>query len=206
MTPTVYVVDDDDAMRDSVRRLLASEELPVIACASAEAYLAGRVRGAPGCLVLDMHMPGLGGMALLEHLAAEGVMPPVVVVSGRADVRMAVRALKSGALEFIEKPYDDEELLECVRRALRHDVAARRVRAAAQALAVRLARLTAREAEIARRYARGLSCKNIARELGLSPATVRNHLSAAYDKLEVSDKATLANLLSAAANRHVETH
>lgn len=195
MMPTVCVVDDDAALRDSLRRLLATENLPVRTYACAEDYLAADPCRAPGCLVLDMHMPGMGGMALLERLAGEGGAPPVVVVTGRADVRMAVRALKLGALEFIEKPYDDEELLACVRTALAHDLAARRAQAAAQAVARLLAQLTPREAEIARRYARGRSCKEIARDLGLSPATVRNHLTAAYGKLKVSDKAALATLL-----------
>jgi RNA polymerase sigma factor (sigma-70 family) len=188
---TVYVVDDDPALRESLGYLLQSEGLIVRAFEGARQFLAEYDRDARGCLVVDVRMPEMSGLQLQEYLAAEGSTLPVIVITGHGDVPMAVKALKNGALDFIEKPFADQQLLDRVHEAL--DVDRRRFgeRAKRDDILRRLERLTKREREVMTGVAEGKANKVIAEELGLSPKTVEVHRARLMQKLEVDSLAQL---------------
>lgn len=182
-TPTrdaiVRVVDDDAAMCRSIAYLLESVGWTVAAYASAEAFIADGDRSAPGCLVLDVRMPTMSGLQLQQALASDGAALPIVFVTAHGDVAMAVEAMKSGASDFIEKPFKEQALLDAVARAVRRSVEA----AARRGDADRLAQLTGREREVARLIALGLSSKEIGRRLGISDKTVQVHRNHLMEKL-----------------------
>ena len=180
--PTVHIVDDDAAIRDSLALLLRSSGLNAATYPSAEAFLAAAVDGA-GCLVVDVRMPGMGGLALQEELAQRGQRIPVIVVTGHADVALAVRAMKAGALDFVEKPFDHEALLGAVRKAL--DLGIEAARASAQDTEVerRVGLLTPREREVLDALVAGKPNKIIAHELSISPRTVEIHRSRVMEKM-----------------------
>lgn len=188
---TVYVVDDDPALRESLGYLLQSEGLVVRAFEGARQFLAEYDRNSRGCLVVDVRMPEMSGLQLQEYLAAEGSTLPVIVITGHGDVPMAVKALKNGALDFIEKPFADQQLLDRVHEAL--DVDRRRFgeRAKREDILRRLGRLTKREREVMTGVAEGKANKVIAEELGLSPKTVEVHRARLMQKLEVDSLAQL---------------
>ncbi|MES1943615.1 response regulator [Salinisphaera sp. PC39] len=119
--PLVYVVDDDDAVRDSLRLLFKSVDMPVRIFADAESFLAGLDRGRPGCLVCDVRMPGTGGLELQARMEADGLTTPIIFITGHGDVPMAVDAMRKGAVDFLQKPFDDDDLLDRVRQALSGD-------------------------------------------------------------------------------------
>ena len=146
--PTVFVVDDDRAMRESLSWLLDSVGLRVRSYATAADFLAEHDPAQPGCLVLDVRMPGMSGLDLQAELARRGVELPTIVITGHAEVSMAVRAVKAGAIDFIEKPFSDQLLLDRVRQALEVDLEAREVRRRREDARRRLATLTAREREV----------------------------------------------------------
>lgn len=201
---TVFVVDDDAAMRDSLRWLLQSVNFPVETYASAEEFLAAYDVARPGCLVLDVRMPGMSGLTLQETLAARGMTLPVIMITGYGEVPTAVRALKGGALDFIEKPFNDEILLERVRQALERDRAARAVWARQADAQARLEQLTQREREVMELVTAGKANKVIAAELGLSPKTVEVHRANVMRKMEadsVAELVRLAMMLSANAKK-----
>ncbi len=189
---TVFVVDDDAAMRDSLRWLIESVGLRVEAFATADDFLARHDPERPGCLVLDVRMPGMSGLELQDELARLDVRLPAIVITGHADVPMAVRAVKGGALDFLQKPFSDQVLLDRIRQAL--DLDRRRRRAAAQRRDALRRRelLTAREREVMDRIVAGKSNRVIAAELGLSPKTVEVHRAHVMEKMQV---ATLAELI-----------
>lgn len=191
---TVYVVDDDPALRESLGYLLQSEGLSVRAFEGARQFLAAYDRGARGCLVVDVRMPEMSGLQLQEHLAAEGCTLPIIVITGHGDVPMAVKALKNGALDFIEKPFADQQLLDRVHEAL--DVERRQYgeRSKRDDIVRRLDRLTKREREVMAGVASGKANKVIAEELGLSPKTVEVHRARLMQKLEVDSLAQLMRL------------
>ena len=188
---TVYVVDDDPALRESLGYLLQSEGLVVRAFEGARQFLADYDRQARGCLVVDVRMPDMSGLQLQEYLAAEGSTLPIIVITGHGDVPMAVKALKNGALDFIEKPFADQQLLDRVHEAL--DVERRQYgeRAKREDRLRRLSRLTKREREVMSGVASGKANKVIAEELGLSPKTVEVHRARLMQKLEVDSLAQL---------------
>src|SRR5438128_1974940 len=146
--PTVFVVDDDPAVRDSLALLLRSVGLPCRAYPTAREFLAAYEPSQPGCLLLDVRMPGMGGLELQGLLAGQGITLPVVLITGHADVPMAVRAMKGGAVDFLEKPFNDQVLLDCVHRGLERDAEARRRQAERAGVAQRLGLLTPREREV----------------------------------------------------------
>jgi len=188
---TVYVVDDDPALRESLGYLLQSEGLTVRAFESARLFLAAYDREARGCLVVDVRMPEMSGLQLQEHLATEGSTLPVIVITGHGDVPMAVKALKNGALDFIEKPFADQQLLDRVHEALDVDRRLHGERAKRDDILRRLQRLTKREREVMTGVAEGKANKVIAEELGLSPKTVEVHRARLMQKLEVDSLAQL---------------
>jgi two-component system, LuxR family, response regulator FixJ len=189
--PIVFVVDDDRAMRDSLRWLLESIGLSVRTYATAADFLSDHDPAQPGCLVLDVRMPGMSGLDLQTELAKRGSELPTIVVTGHAEVAMAVRAVKAGALDFIEKPFSDQLLLDRVRQALEIDRQSREVRVRREDARRRLASLSAREREVLTLVAAGKANKEIAAALRLSPKTVEVHRAHVMSKMAVDSLAEL---------------
>lgn len=179
----VYVVDDDEAVRRSVAVLLASFGHASQTFATAEALLAAQATLQPGCVIADIRMPGMDGLALQQEMRRRRITLPVVVVTGHADVALAVQAMKAGAVDFIEKPYSDEDLLQAVEAALERMKDSRQQQVAAAAAASRIAALTPRERDVLRRLVDGRPNKVIAHDLGISPRTVEIHRANVMDKL-----------------------
>jgi len=192
--PTVFVVDDDRAMRDSLSWLLDSVGLRVRSYATAAEFLADHDPAQPGCLVLDVRMPGMSGLDLQAELARRGVELPTIVITGHAEVSMAVRAVKAGAIDFIEKPFSDQLLLDRVRQALEIDLEVREVRRRREDALRRLATLTAREREVLNLVVAGKQNKEIASELGVSPKTVEVHRAHVMSKMCVDSLAELIRI------------
>jgi two-component system, LuxR family, response regulator FixJ len=163
----------------------------VQAWADPQAFINGFERDSLGAIVLDVRMPGLGGLQVLEQLAAQGVDHPVIMLTGHGTVAMCRRAFKAGAAEFLEKPVNDEALLEALQLAVRQHVRSRERQRAGHAARTRFAQLSEREREVLGLIVAGLTNKEIGRALGLSPRTVENHRSNVFDKLEASSLAQL---------------
>ena len=191
---TVFVVDDDTAVRKSLQRLMESAGLPVETHASAEEFLERYDQTRPGCLVLDIRMPGIDGLQLQEKLVADRINIPTIIVSGHGDVEKAVRAMKSGAVDFIRKPYKGDVLLERIREALEQDADARRVQAARAEVSTRINRLTPREREVMAMLVEGKSAKRIAFELGLSRKTVDVHRGHIMTKMQAESLVELVRM------------
>ena len=204
MKGTIFLVEDDAAVRTALTRLLEGEGLRVKACASAEEFLAKCPRRPSGCLLLDLRLPGKNGLDLQEELTLSGIRLPVVFLSGHGDVPASVRALKSGALDFLVKPAPADTLLHAVRKALDRDAERRRRDAAEKAAHARVAQLTPREREVMALTVAGHPNKEIARRLGISHRTVEVHRAHMLHKLgtksllELSRLASVCGLSSAA--------
>jgi FixJ family two-component response regulator len=192
--PIVFVVDDDRAMRESLRWLLESIGLSVRTYATAAEFLGDHDPAQPGCLVLDVRMPGMSGLDLQSELARRGAELPTIVVTGHAEVAMAVRAVKAGAIDFIEKPFSDQLLLDRVRQALEIDRQSREIRTRREEARRRLASLSAREREVLGLVAAGKANKEIAAALGLSPKTVEVHRAHVMAKMAVDSLAELVRV------------
>ena len=182
---TVFVVDDDPAMRESLSWLLQSAGLSVVTFESAEHFLANCDATRPGCLLLDLKLPGKSGLELQHELAGRNLTAPIIFLTGYAEVPTAVRALKTGAFDFLEKPFSDETLLECVRRAIDLDKRTRQKEEEINAVTSKLTRLSPREREVMELMIAGKPTKVIAAELGLSPKTVEVHRGRVMRKMEV---------------------
>ncbi len=180
--PTAYVVDDDESIRSLWQWLLGSNGIAVQTFATAAAFIDAYRRGDAGCLVLDVRLPGMSGPELQDHLRREAIEIPIVFVSAHGDVPTAVNAIKGGAVDFIQKPFDYREALAIVRRALERDAQVRERRARQMALAERFAALTAREREVLHRIIEGKSNKVIAEELDISVRTVEFHRANVMEK------------------------
>ena len=181
--PVVFVVDDDEAMRQSLRWLIGSVGLRVETFASASEFLETYDPRQPGCLVLDVRMQGMSGLELQERLNEQGEAMPVIIITGFADVPMAVRAMKGGAIEFLQKPFNDQVLLDHVQKAIVRDLQRRRQRAAHQQVIARLETLTRREREVLDHVVEGRSSKQIAEKLGVSFKTVEAHRAKIMKKM-----------------------
>jgi len=192
--PTVFVVDDDEAMRSSLKWLIESVGLPVATYDSANAFLQDYYPGRSGCLVLDVRMPGISGLELQEHLVSEQIRIPVVIITGHGDIAMAVRALKAGALDFIEKPFNDELLLDSIRRAMQVDDTQRDKQQHRAEIAAHLSHLTPRELEVMKAVTQGKSNKSIAQELGVSAKTVEAHRARVMEKMQANSLAELVRM------------
>jgi len=193
--PTVYVVDDDKAVRDSLRWLIESVGLPVEAFDSAKAFLqrceASEVRG---CLVVDVRLPGVSGLDLQDRLREKGLYLPTIVITGHGDVPVAVRAMKAGALDFIEKPFSDQTLLDRIREAMDRDEHIHELSLKREELAMRYERLTGREREVLDLVVTGQLNKQIAATLGLSHKTIEVHRAHVMEKMEADSLADLVRM------------
>lgn len=191
---TVFIVDDDEGVRSSLTILLESSGLRAEAYASAAEFLAHYQADQPGCLVLDVRMPGMDGMALQRELTARHALIPVIFVTGHGDVPLAVEAMKNGAFDFLQKPFRHEDLLERVRRALTADAEARADAAQRDDIQRRYATLTPREREVMAMIVDGRANKVIAIDLALSERTVEIHRSRVMEKMGTRSVAHLVRL------------
>jgi FixJ family two-component response regulator len=182
---TVFIVDDDAAVRDSIQELVESVGLSAESYDSGLAFLDHYQPERSGCLLLDVRMAGMSGLLLQERLNALGAAIPVIMITGHADVPMAVQALKAGAVDFVQKPYRNQLLLDSINNALTMDAMARHARDDSQAHERQLARLTKREQEVLDKLLAGSISKQIARELGISTRTVEAHRQSLLRKLGV---------------------
>jgi FixJ family two-component response regulator len=199
LTPLVHLIDDDEAVRASLALLIGTVGLRVQAWDHPQAFLAGFDRQAIGAIVLDVRMPGISGLTVLDTLIAQGVDQPVIMLTGHGTVEMCRRAFKAGAAEFLEKPVDDEALLEALQSAVRQHVRSRERLAAGREARERYAQLSAREREVLGLIVAGLTNKEIGRALTLSPRTVETHRANLFAKLETASLAQLIRQYAALA-------
>jgi RNA polymerase sigma factor (sigma-70 family) len=190
----VFIVDDDASVRKGLERLVRSVGLRGKTFASAPEFLQYAASDGPSCLVLDVRMPEVGGLALQETLAAVGHRIPIIFITGHGDITMSVRAMKAGAVDFLPKPFNDQDLLEAIQAAIARDRQAREVRATLQAIQQRADRLTPRERDVLGLVVAGLLNKQIAAELGMSEKTVKSHRAQVMQKMQVSSVAQLVLL------------
>jgi FixJ family two-component response regulator len=193
--PTVYVVDDDLDMRDSLHWLLTTVGLRVETFASAREFLQGFIPGGPGCLLFDVRMPGTSGLDLFEELVRRGEALPVIFITAFADVPMAIRAMKSGAVEFVEKPFNRQTLLEKVQRAIRQDVERYRLLADRESMRTRFESLTDKEREVLDAIKVGEPNKAIAARFGVSIRAVEMRRASLMKKLGVRSMMELMRLM-----------
>lgn len=191
---TVFVVDDDAAVRDSLSWLIKSVGLKVETFGSAQEFLAAVDKKKAGVVVLDVRMPGMSGLELQEKLGAEKILLPVIIITGHGDVPMAVRAVKSGAFDFIEKPFNDQVLLDRIQQALKRDVETRKVEGHRSEVSTKLALLTPREREVLDLVVAGNPNKVIAAQLGISCRTVEIHRGRVMEKMEANSLSDLVRL------------
>ena len=192
--PTVFVIDDDRDVRKSLQWLLATADLPVRTYASTEDFLADYRAQRAGCILLDVQLPGMDGFELLARLQASGSHPAVLMVTGYGDIPMAVRALKSGAFDFIEKPYTDAQILARIQQGLASDEVRRLQRQERAELEARHALLTHREREVMQCMVEGRLSKQIAHELGIGDRTVETHRQHIMKKMQAGSVAELVRL------------
>jgi RNA polymerase sigma factor (sigma-70 family) len=193
--PVVFVVDDDLSVRSSLKFLISTVGLQVESFDSADAFLHRKPPDAPSCLVLDVRLPGLSGLDLQRELAARNIRIPIVFVTGHGDIPMSVRAMKAGAVEFLTKPFHDQDLLDAIRIALERDRARRQQEKEVTALQQRFASLTPREREVISMVASGMLNKQIAGHLGTVEDTVKVQRSRAMGKMQAQSLADLVRML-----------
>ena len=193
--PTVFVVDDDASVREALASLIGSVALHVECFATPGEFLHRAGDDNPSCVVLDVRMPGLSGLEVQQRLAHTGRKMPVIFISAHGDIPMAVRAMKDGAVEFLPKPFRDEDLLTAIRQALDHDAIAVTQRATTLAIRARYARLTTRQRQISALIVEGRLNKQIAAQLGLSENTVKVHRHRIMDRMAASNVVELARML-----------
>ncbi len=191
----VFVVDDDEAVRDSLALLLRSVGLEVASFDGAQAFLDELSERDCGCLVLDIRMPGMSGLELLQRLRDQGNELPIIFITGHGDVPMAVEAMKLGALDFLQKPFRDQQLLDRIQQALAQESSQRQSRAGRDQLRQRLSDLTARERQVLNRLLEGKANKVIAIELELSQRTVEIHRARVMEKMQARSLAELVRFV-----------
>jgi two-component system, LuxR family, response regulator FixJ len=201
MNPTdaalVYLVDDDPTLRDALQSLLESVGLRTLACADVEGFLEVYQPDRSGCLLLDVRIPGRNNLSVQQRLREREIDAPVIIITGHSDVTMAVTAMKQGALDFLEKPFNEQLLLDCVHHALTEARTRRRARARRQELFRRFETLTPREQDVLRRVAQGLSNREIAEVLNLSRKTVEVHRAKVMEKMRADSLSQLIRMAMA---------
>jgi len=193
-SPVVFVVDDDASVRESLKELLESVGLRVEAFESADVFLANRQPDAASCLVLDVRLPGLSGLQFQTELTKAGISLPIIFITGHGDIPMSVRAMKSGAVEFLTKPFRDQDLLEAVRAAIERDRGRRERENSLAGLKTRFASLTAREKEVFAYLSAGFVNKRIAAQMGISEVTVKVHRRNITQKMSARSLAELVRM------------
>ncbi|HSO76647.1 MAG TPA: response regulator [Blastocatellia bacterium] len=190
----VYVVDDDPSIRRSLERLFRSVGHECVCFGSATEFLGGERRDAPACLVLDVRLPGLSGLDLQREMAGANVLIPIVFLTGHGDIPLSVRAMKGGAVDFLTKPFHDQDLLDAVRQAIGRDKEARRLRTEASTLRQRYEKLTPREREVFSQVVSGMLNKQVAGELGTSERTIKAHRQQVMEKMQADSLADLVRM------------
>jgi FixJ family two-component response regulator len=195
MTPKVMVVDDDAGVRNAMRVLLKSVGLESALYASAQEFLEGYESTQPGCLLLDIRMPGMSGLDLQQQLNLRGAVIPVIFMTGHGDIPMAVEAMQHGAFDFLQKPFRDQDLLDRVQRALSRDTENRSRLRHTDRIRERLASLSPREREVLNLVTQGKANKMVASDLGVSQRTVEIHRAHVMQKMEASSLAELVRMM-----------
>lgn len=192
---TVFIVDDDQSVRDALKLLMLSVGLHAETYESGQDYLDSFNPHRAGCLILDVRMKGISGLALQEYLSKQPLAPPIIMITGHGDIAMAVRAVQTGALDFIEKPFNDQALLESIHRALEQDAKKRGQAMAQEELKRRLAQLTQREKEVLSQVVAGKRNKIIAAELHITQSTVEAHRSRVMEKMQAKSLSDLMRMV-----------
>jgi RNA polymerase sigma factor (sigma-70 family) len=193
--PVIMVVDDDSGIRNAMRSLLKSVGLESALYASAQEFLAAYQPSQPGCLVLDIRMPGMSGLELQQHLTLRGAVIPVIFMTGHGDIPMAVEAMQHGAFDFLQKPFRDQDLLDRIQRAIVKDEEQRKTLGEHARIKVYLESLTAREREVLDLMTQGKQNKSIAQDLGVSPRTVEIHRARVMEKMNAQSVAQLVRMM-----------
>jgi FixJ family two-component response regulator len=183
VVPTVFIIDDDAGVRESIQDLVESVNLHAESFATAQGFLSGERRDGPSCLVLDVRLPDTSGLDLQQELNRAGVRIPIIFITGHADIPMTVKAMRSGAVEFLTKPFREQDLLDVIHRALRRDRAVREKQRQLAELETRYSSLSVRECEVMSLVVSGLLNKQIAAELGASETTVKIHRGRVMHKM-----------------------
>ena len=201
--PTVFIIDDDAGVRESIQDLVESVDLRAESFATAREFLASKRRDGPSCLVLDVRLPDTSGLDLQQKLSRAGVRIPIIFITGHADIPMTVKAMKSGAVEFLTKPFREQDLLDVIHRALRRDRVVREKQRRLAELQERYSLLSAREREVMSLVVSGLLNKQIAAELGASETTVKTHRGHVMQKMEAK---SLPDLVRMADSLKISMH
>jgi FixJ family two-component response regulator len=194
-SPIVFIVDDDEAVRNSLRLLLKSVGLAAAALPSAREFLDSYKPAQPGCLVLDVRMPGMSGLELQQLLNLQGAVIPVIFITGHGDIPMAVEAMQAGAFDFLQKPFRDQQLIDCIQRALEKDRASRAELDERSRIEERLGSLTPREREVLTLVTGGKPNKVMAADLGVSQRTVEIHRARVMEKMGAASLAQLVRMV-----------
>lgn len=193
--PTVYLIDDDPSLQDSMRYLLKSVGLPLKSFSNAQEFLDQYTPDLVGCLLLDVRMPGMSGLELQQRLNEMGADLPIIVISGHADVPMAVRAIKAGAVDFLEKPFNDQVLLDRIHQAVEENVQRKEGRVEESQILARMETLTPREKEVMELLVSGKANKDIAADLEISRKTLDIHRSKVLQKMAAETVADLVRMV-----------